>query len=179
MKLFSRISSTLIVAAACLIMVPTSSFALTACSGQKFTYKNARVAARQAEKAVIRAERNQTRDLRYYDRQIEKNNNKLARVGYRLEYLKSQQVGGFVGTLLGGGWGLNNNISLNSKIDALKKQRDYLTAVVGSYTTARQTTLDRDTAALDAARAVATTANASFTTATDALVACLNAVPTA
>ena len=177
MKLFNYFVVSAVVAMGSLLVTPTSSSAATVCASQKFTYKNARLNARAAEKNLNRAERNLNRDTRYYDRQIEKANNRLARVNYRLEYLRSQQIGGFVGTLLGGGWGLNNNISLNSKIDALKKQRDYYGSVVISYTTAKETTLARDNTALATATAATDVAYAAYQVSADALSACLNATP--
>ncbi len=177
MKLLNYLTSVVVIAAGCLLFTADTSFAASVCASQKFNYRSARSVARAAEKNVNRAQRNLDRDTRYFDRQIDKANNKLAKVNYRLEYLRSQQIGGFVGTLLGGGWGLNNNISLNSKIEALKKQRDYYGGVVTSYTASKATTLARDTAALETANANLDSAAANYQATADALSACLNATP--
>ena len=155
-------------------MSPLAAFAGTnPCLSVKFTYLNTRSNYRSAVRDLQRSQRNYNVDYRAYTRALDRVQRAYERVDYRLNYLQSQQVGGFVGTLFGGGWGLNGNITLNSRIDALKGQKHYLAKQKADVTAQMTATLARDQQLIDTTTVTYNTASTNFNNAATQYQACL------
>jgi len=98
--------------------------------------------------AYRRANQNYANDHRDYSKRLDDLQRAYERTDFKLNYLQSAQIGGFVGTIFGGGWGLNNNIRLNSQIDALKGQKHYISEEQNRTNEKMRVTLARDEAAI-------------------------------
>jgi Zn-dependent metalloprotease len=159
-------------------LIPTAYAGVRPCTAQKQAYSIAVSNYKTGQKQLNRAAKDLSKDSRYYENQINKAQRYYERVDYRLNFLQSQQIGGFVGTFLGGGWGLNGNVTLNSRIEALKGEKHYTDRRIKKLRADQATTIARRTQTVETLTAKQIVLGNQVKQAEDAYLACIKIIQT-